>query len=922
MILKKRKDTSGLWESDIEKTHKAAHMGASPSKKNIQKQLKKNRSSRTAPQAAAVEKDEMNALEGQTIKERIAYLKGLNGTQNSQGAEEGKKDVDIERLDDDVLIERPIPMTMAATLYPIKDIRGGMIITNDNRYVRIMEVSPINFQLKAPIEQNKVTGAFESFLRIAPENFQMKVLAKKTDLSFFTKKMDEDYQREQNENCRKMILDGKRFLYDLGAYDSVSRRFFLVFEVPQRMAKGYSVDDIKERSSALCGQIADALSGCGNKVVPGYDDSKTVYKMIFDIMNRERSSSTDYEGHVDEVCDFYERTYGEKSLRLMLPGELVTPFEVDMRGSDYIKMGNTYYGFYYVRGDSLPSKVYSGWVTHFTNLGEGVDADIYVEKQKRATQQERVRRNLLWKKHDISGMSDTTQEYDSISGELSSGYYLKNGLSSGEDFYFVSFMITVTADSLKGLRKRMDSIREYMRSQQIDLRKLRYEQDRALQSYMPLARLDRKIYRRARRNMLTEGLASNYPFMSSELCDPNGILLGINEMSGSICHVDIFDTHQYKNANVAILGCTGAGKSYLVQLLAKRFRQKGIQVFILAPDKGYEFARSCEAVGGQFIHVSPGGRDMVNIMELRPRDREATDLLDGMAGEESELSMKIQSLHNFFGLLIPDLTLEEDQVLDEAIIRAYAKKGITNDNDSLWDPENPGKYKAMPILGDVYAELEHLKEAGRLAGQLRRLVSGSASSFNQQTNVDLDNLFIVMDVTSLKGTLLSAGMYAMLEMAYSKAKEDRTKRKVIIVDEAWEVIGSKSTSEVADQILEMFKIIRGYGGAAICATQDVNDFFSLEDGKYGKGIINACQTKIILNLERKEAETVKDLLDLSMDEYEKIRQFEKGHALLSASGNNVPIHVMASREENDLITTDRRELDAIRRRIQKQSRRA
>ena len=159
-------------------------------------------------------------------------------------------------------------------------------------------------------------------------------------------------------------------------------------------------------------------------------------------------------------------------------------------------------------------------------------------------------------------------------------------------------------------------------------------------------------------------------------------------------------------------------------------------------------------------------------------------------------------------------------------------------------------------------------------------------------------------------------MYALVYMAYAKAKEDRTKKKVIFIDEAWQVIGSKSTAAAADQILEMFKIIRGYGGSAICATQDVNDFFALEDGKYGKGIINACKTKIILNLEKKEAETVRDLLDLSEDEYKKILQFDKGHALFSASGNNVPVYVRASKMENDLITTDRKELAAIMKRMQ------
>lgn len=900
---------------------KASAANAAYSEKEIRKQLAKNRGARKIEKPdSAPEMEKENPLEGQTFKERIAYLRGLNGAKNKEAATKEAKDVNIEKIEDDVLIERPIPMTMASTLFPIKDIIGGMIITTDGRYIRIMEVLALNFLLKGALEQEMITNSFEAFLRIAPQKFQIKSVAKRTDISSFAAKMEEDYYREKNLQTKKMIADGRNFLLELGNSESVSRRYFFVFEVPEQYTKGAQVDEIREKSQSLCNQYAAYLQGCGNKVMPGYDDTKTVTQMLFDIMNRNKNSTTDFDTHFDRVYEFYQRTYGERSIELIPMGEFVTPYRIDMRGADYIKMDDMYYGFYFVRGDSIPAKVYTGWVSNLTNMGEGIDVDIFIEQQKREAQAERIRRNLMWKKHDIQGMSDTNQDFDAASGSISSGYYLKQGLASGNEFYYANFLITITADSLELLRKKMEAVKDNLRSKQIMLGSLRYEQDRVLQAYMPLCNLDRKIFKRARRNVLTSGLASYYPFCSSEICDENGILLGVNEMSDSICMADFFDTTQHKNANIAIMGCTGAGKSYLVQLLAMRLRMKGIQVFILAPDKGHEFIRSCNAIGGEFIHVSPGSKQAVNVMEIRPRDRKATDVLDGLAMDESELSLKIQTLHNFFKLLFPEISPEEDQILDDAMILAYKNKGITHDNDSLWDPKNPGHYRKMPLLGDVYEIVKDMPGTDRISGQLRRLVSGSAASLNQQTNVDLDNQFIVFDVSTLKGTLLNAYMFMLLDVAYAKAKENRTKKKAIIIDEAWQVIGSKSTSAAADQILEMFKIIRGYGGSAICATQDLKDFFALEEGKYGSGIINACNTKIVLNLEKKEADTIRDLLDLSQDEYKKILQFDKGHALLSSSGNNVPIHIRASRMENNLITTDRGELERIMLQMQSEQR--
>lgn len=112
-------------------------------------------------------------------------------------------------------------------------------------------------------------------------------------------------------------------------------------------------------------------------------------------------------------------------------------------------------------------------------------------------------------------------------------------------------------------------------------------------------------------------------------------------------------------------------------------------------------------------------------------------------------------------------------------------------------------------------------------------------------------------------------------------------------------------------MLEMFKIIRGYGGSAICATQDLNDFFALDGGKYGKGIINNCKTKIILNLEDDEAERVKDIFKLSEAEIMEITHFERGSGLISTNNNNITVEFKCSELEKRLITTDRRELKQI-----------
>lgn len=331
----------------------------------------------------------------------------------------------------------------------------------------------------------------------------------------------------------------------------------------------------------------------------------------------------------------------------------------------------------------------------------------------------------------------------------------------------------------------------------------------------------------------------------------------------------------------------------------------------LAPLKGHEFLRACKNVGGEFISISPASKQCINIMEIRRVDQTANAIIDGVINENSILARKIQQLHIFFGLLIPDMTHEERQLLDETLIRTYALKGITHDNDSLIDPTDPEKYREMPILEDVYNLLIESQETRRMGNILNRLVHGSAKTFNQQTNVDLSNPYTVLDISELTGDLLTVGMFVALDFVWDKAKEDRTKEKAIFLDEVWQLIGSSSNSMAAEFVLEIFKIIRGYGGSAVCATQDLSDFFSLDGGKYGKGIINNAKTKIILNLEDDEAMRVQDALKLTDAEIANIIRFERGNGLISTNSNHITVEFKASDLEKQLITTDRYELSQI-----------
>lgn len=525
--------------------------------------------------------------------------------------------------------------------------------------------------------------------------------------------------------------------------------------------------------------------------------------------------------------------------------------------------------------------------------------------QSKLGQQIRINRSR------IKDTSDTNTDYDDIEGAIQSGYFLKQGLANYEDFYYANIFVTITADSLDNLEWRISEVRRLMVSQDMDVRLCRFRQEQAMQAVMPFCRMDKHLYEQSKRNMLTSSAASCYPFTSFEMSDTNGILLGINTYNNSMVIVDIFNSRIYKNANMAIIGTSGAGKTFTMQLMALRMRRRGTQIFIIAPIKGHEFMRACRNIGGEFISISPASNQCINIMEIRRLDQTANAIIDGAVNDNSILARKIQQLHIFFSLLIPDMSHEERQLLDEALIRTYAGKGITHDNDTLIDPDAPSKYRTMPILEDVYNILIDSPETKRMGNILNRLVHGSAKTFNKQTNVDLSNPYTVLDISELTGDLLTVGMFTVLDYVWDKAKEDRTKEKAIFLDEVWQLIGSASNTLAAEFVLEIFKVIRGFGGSAVCATQDLSDFMALEGGKYGKGIINVSKTKIILNLEDDEAQKVQDTLRLTDAEIMSITRFERGRGLISTNSNHITVEFKASALEKRLITTDRYELSQI-----------
>ena len=825
--------------------------------------------------------------------------------------------------------KKPEKLEFVLPFIPVKDIRNGIVETTDGRYVKILEIEPINFMLRSSEEQYNILSSFASWLKISPMKLQFKSITRKADSDKHIAMIRKELSMEDNAQCKAMGEDYIRLIKDVGSREALTRRFFLIYQY-EAIGRSES-DDYSKIYSMLVSAEQNARAyfmQCGNSIIQPKNPDQAAAEILYMFFNRRSCVDEPFADRVNRVIidtmAAKGKVIGVDPIPHISVRHFIAPRGLDLSHYNYIVMDGRYYCFLYIKGNGYPGTVRGGWMSSLINAGEGIDIDVHLSRENRSKTIDKVAQRIRLNRTKLKGMQDTSTDYEELTNSIQAGYYIKNGIANhNEDLFYMSVFVTISAKTYDELLWRKQQMTDMLKSMDMYLSDCRFQQEDALRSVMPFLQISPKLQKKTQRNVLTSGAASTYMFTSFEMSDDSGVLLGVNRHNNSLCIVDLFNTKINKNANLTMCGTSGAGKTFTLQLLALRMRMRGIQCYIIAPIKGHEFKRACSKIGGEFIKIAPGSPHCINVMEIRHTISPEMELIDEVDYNDmdSMLARKIQQLMIFFSLLIPDMTNEEEQMLDEALIKTYNEFGITHDNNSLYADATcfPPKLKKMPSLGDLHKHLLENPMTTRIAAIVSRFVTGSAQSFNRQTNVDLTNKYIVLDLSELKGKLLPVGMMIALDYVWDNIKADRTKKKAIMIDEIWQLIGASSNKLAAEFCLEIFKVIRGYGGAAIAATQDLSDFFSLDDGKYGRAIINNSKNKIILNLEQDEAQYVKDVLKLTRTEVRSITQFERGEALIHSNNNKVPVVIKASAEEKEMITTDRAELEAILRKRQKEA---
>ena len=503
---------------------------------------------------------------------------------------------------------------------------------------------------------------------------------------------------------------------------------------------------------------------------------------------------------------------------------------------------------------------------------------------------------------DLQSYSENRQDIDIAAFTYNDAKYIRREMQlNNEDLHYLYVYVNIFSQSKKDLEYMLNKVEGILQSRGMQTRRAYFRQEQAFKMCLPFFCDIKEVKNVAKRNILTSGLLATYPFITSTVCDEDGIFIGSNMNNNSLVFIDKYNNNKYKNSNMCIFGTSGAGKSYYTKLLILRYRLLGIEQYVIDPEREYE--KLCENLEGVLLKIGPNSNTYINVFDIREESLE-----DNQSGY---LATKIGKLIGFFNLVFGNINEEEKSIIEEKLIETYKRKGINFDDETLYKENDRDKINIkrkfketqdMPILEDFYNILAEDKKTEKLRIKLIPFIKGSLKFFNNYTNIKLNNKLIIADIYELGEENLKYGMCLFIELFWDRIKKDRKIKKSIYLDEIWRLIGVTSNKDVASFIYKIFKTIRKYGGSAVAITQDVSDLFSLENGTYGRSILNNSSIKNFFSLEEENLNILQQYENISDREKIEIKSLKRGETLMIVGDDHIVTRIESADFEDEIIT--------------------
>ena len=568
--------------------------------------------------------------------------------------------------------------------------------------------------------------------------------------------------------------------------------------------------------------------------------------------------------------------------------DFIAPSSIELQ-SNYFRIGTRLARSYYVYG--YPRQINTGWLSGLVNIDEVIDISIYIYPVASQIVMQNLRKKVTQLEAGIQIDAEKGRVRDpGKQAAIQDAEEMRDKLQVGEERFFrFGLYFNVYANDMDELEFVSHKVETMLGQGLIYSKPGTSQQEQGLNTVVPQFVDEMQI----RRNMNTGALSTSFPFTSANLSQDNGILYGINMHNSGLV---IFDRFSLENGNSVVFAKSGAGKSFAVKLEALRSMMFGTEVIIIDPENEYQ--KLADSVAGAYVRLSLSSSTRINPFDLpKVIDPEEADnalrsnliMLHGllrlmMGGAQAQLVGGNNSVS-------PALNPIEESDLDTALIETYAKAGITN--DPLTQNTIP------PTIADLYDTLLHMGGSGpQLAQRIRKYTTGTfAGIFSQQSNINIDNPFVVFNVRDLEDELRPVAMYIVLNYIWNRTKSDKKKR-LLIIDEAWQLMKYEDS---ANFIFSLAKRARKYNLGITTISQDVEDFMG---SRMGRAIVANASMQLLFKQSPSSVDVLADVFKLTEEEKKRLSQFPVGQGLFFAGPNHVHIQVVGSQTEMNLVNTN------------------
>jgi type IV secretory pathway VirB4 component len=556
--------------------------------------------------------------------------------------------------------------------------------------------------------------------------------------------------------------------------------------------------------------------------------------------------------------------------------DIIAPASFEVKPT-YFRLNESYGRTLFVL--SYPRYISVGWFTPIINLSKTLDVSMFFY----AVRSDLILKQLKKRVGNMQAqlMSDIEKgapRDPMLETAINDIEKLRDDLTQGtEKFFQYALYVTIYANTLEELDELTAEIESIFGGKLIYSKKVFYQAEQGFNSTLPIG-IDELM---VSFNMNTSPVASSFPFISSELTSDNGILYGINRHNNSLI---LFDRFSLQNANYVIFATSGAGKSYSVKLEVLRSLMLGTDIIIIDPER--EYLHLCEAVGGTYIDISLSSKNKINPFDL-PR-------AIGDATAEDIIRSAVITLKGLLKVMFGQINVEEDAILDRALIETYASKDVTPQSDlAKIEP---------PIMRDLQSILEGMEGARELSLKLNKYTNGTfAGLFNQPTNVDVKNQLVVFSVRDLEDELRPIALYSIINYIWNVIRSE-IKKRILVIDEAWWLMTHEDSAKF---IFALVKRCRKYYLGVTTITQDVNDFLN---SPYGKAIVTNSALQMLLRQSPAAIDNVQEIFLLTQGEKYLLLEGGVGEGIFFAGNKHAAIKVVASYNEDQLITSDPKQL--------------